>query len=553
MREMVAQRKERIEMRRLRGSVKMANVHLRFSAWAVLAALFSLSAHAIAGDSSTAVSPSEKCVSVGAANCLALVTRAVLGEKKLDSISSLEFAEIGHTQVAEQSYRQEPFLNSYERLNELVDLKGKRMYRETKMTWPESDPGPAESSAVVVVGPDGGVRRSKGADQPCASSDIEAARDALTLGPISVLLAASQASDVHFEEQEMLRSTPHLTIGFTTGGQRVRLVVNRSNLLPDAVETISQLHDFWFYWGDVERKIYFDNWKIFHGLRYPSTAIEERNGLVWRSRQVLDLQVNPAIDESQFAMDPAAKQLSLTARGKDAPFHAGKTVELAAGVMLFSGSWNATIIRQDDGVVLLECPLSNQFVRGLLDEARRQNPGAPIKAVVSTSDSWPHVGGIREAVAQGIPVYVLDLNRPLLERMVKASHTLDPDPLSRTPREAQWRQVDRKTYIGSGPNRIELYPIGGASTERQYMVYLPEHKLLYASDTLALHDDGGLYDPELTYEVFEAVERERLDVETVYSMHQGPLQWSAVLNLLRAAFPSMDDRTAAAPAGPRGR
>jgi hypothetical protein len=476
------------------------------------------------------------------------VTRAVLGEKDLNSISSLEFTEIGHTQIAEQSYRQEPFLNSYERLNELVDLKGKRVYRETKMTWPESDPGPAEISAVVVVGIDGGVRRSKNADQPCSTSDIGAAHDALTLGPISVLLAASQSSDMRFEEPETLRTTPHLVIGFTTGGQHVRLLVNRSNLLPDAVETIAQLHDFWFYWGDVKRRIYFDNWKIFHGLRYPSTAIEERNGLLWRSRQVLDLKVNPAIDEAQFVMDPAAKQLSLTARGKEAPFHAGETVELAPGVTLFSGPWNVTTVRQDDGIVLIECPLSNKFVAGLLDEAKQRNPGSSIMAVVSTSDSWPHVGGIREAVAQRIPVYLLDLNRPLLERFVKAPHTLDPDLLSRTPTEPQWRLVDRKTQIGSGPNRIELYPIGGASTERQYMVYFPEHKLLYASDTLSLHDDGGLYDPELMAEVFETVEHEHLEVETVYSMHQGPMQWRAVLSLLRTAFPLMGDTNAPATA-----
>jgi hypothetical protein len=41
------------------------------------------------------------------------------------------------------------------------------------------------------------------------------------------------------------------------------------------------------------------------------------------------------------------------------------------------------------------------------------------------------------------------------------------------------------------------------------MVYFPEHKLLYASDTLSLNDDGSLYDPELMREVIQAVKRER--------------------------------------------
>ena len=40
---------------------------------------------------------------------------------------------------------------------------------------------------------------------------------------------------------------------------------------------------------------------------------------------------------------------------------------------------------------------------------------------------------------------------------------------------------------------------------------------MYASDTLALNDDGSLYDPELMYEVAQAVKRENLIVDTVYA------------------------------------
>jgi hypothetical protein len=73
-----------------------------------------------------------------------------------------------------------------------------------------------------------------------------------------------------------------------------------------------------------------------------------------------------------------------------------------------------------------------------------------------------------------------------------------------------------------------LYPLRGASTERQYMVYFPEHQLLYASDTLALNADGSLYDPELMREVIEAVKRENIAVTTVFAMHQEPVPWAQV-------------------------
>ena len=67
------------------------------------------------------------------------------------------------------------------------------------------------------------------------------------------------------------------------------------------------------------------------------------------------------------------------------------------------------------------------------------------------------------------------------------------------------------------------------------MVYFPARNILYASDTLVINADGSLYDPELTYEVFQAVKREKLDVTTVFAMHQPPVPWTQVVALLEKA------------------
>lgn len=156
-------------------------------------------------------------------------------------------------------------------------------------------------------------------------------------------------------------------------------------------------------------------------------------------------------------------------------------------------------------------------------------------AALSTSDSWPHVGGVRFDVSQGLPVYVLDLNVPLLQGMIKAPHRIDPDALETAKKAPQWKIVAGRTEIGTGTNRMVLYPLRGASTERQYMVYFPERKLLYASDTLVVNDDRTLYNPELFHEVEQAVAREHLVVDTVYAMHQAPVKWSEAVAMLRKA------------------
>jgi hypothetical protein len=79
---------------------------------------------------------------------------------------------------------------------------------------------------------------------------------------------------------------------------------------------------------------------------------------------------------------------------------------------------------------------------------------------------------------------------------------------------------------------IVNYEPGTAGTGAGYGVYFPESRLLYASDTLALNDDGTLYDPQLMYEVVQAVKRANLEVDTIFSMHQGPMPWNQVVTLI---------------------
>ncbi|MEO7206244.1 MAG: hypothetical protein ABI356_00250 [Steroidobacteraceae bacterium] len=163
---------------------------------------------------------------------------------------------------------------------------------------------------------------------------------------------------------------------------------------------------------------------------------------------------------------------------------------------MYPGSWNATVVKQDGGLVLLESPLSGTYMAGVIDKAKRQNPDPSLKAVLSTSDSWPHVGGVRQVVALGLPVYILDLNKLLLERLVASPRHLLPDLLAQLPRHPAWR----------------------------------------ISDTLALNADGSLYAPELMREVMDAVKREHLEVTTVFAMHQEPVAWAQLTALVERAL-----------------
>ena len=490
---------------------------------------------ASAASSAGAASAAPQCAPTPR-DCAALALAAMGGRERIEAVKGLGLEGLQHTLLVEQSYRQEPFITAYARTQEKMDFATQRALVQTHLTWPESDPGQSESDTTLVVGPEGGVYRSEKSDSPASRADIEAARSALALGPMRLLLTALGAADLHFESAQRLRSTPHPVLAFTWQGRPVRVMINPFNHLPDALDTVAVFYDHWYQWGDVHQRIYWDNWQTVHGLRYPTNEVEERNGILWESRQVLKVDLNPAMDAGVFKLDAQVAPKGLQSKGWERPFNAEKGMTLAPGITLFPGSWNATVVKQGDGIVLLESPLSGTYMAGVIDKAKQQNPGQPLKAVLSTSDSWPHVGGVRQVVALGLPVYILDLNKPLLERLVESPRHLQPDLLAQSARLPVWRIVSRKVQVGVGANRMELYPLRGVSTERQYMVYFPEHKLLYASDTLALNPDGSLYAPELMREVMDAVKRENLAVTTVFAMHQEPVPWTQVTGLVERAL-----------------
>jgi hypothetical protein len=60
--------------------------------------------------------------------------------------------------------------------------------------------------------------------------------------------------------------------------------------------------------------------------------------------------------------------------------------ELAPGVVFIPGSWNSTLVRQQDGIVILEAPISSGYSAQVIAEARHRFPGVPVKAVITSPE-----------------------------------------------------------------------------------------------------------------------------------------------------------------------
>ena len=162
-------------------------------AMALMAVTLGLSAACFA----QSVAETPGCEGVDARACLARALDAMGGREKLASIKTEQLDVIGHTELMEQSYRQAPFITSYAREQVVVDHAGQRLVKKEHSVWPESDLKQADSDFALIVTPEGGVVRSGGGkDGPCGAANLDAAREALALGPLSVLLTAEKASDL---------------------------------------------------------------------------------------------------------------------------------------------------------------------------------------------------------------------------------------------------------------------------------------------------------------------------------------------------------------------
>lgn len=200
------------------------------------------------------------------------------------------------------------------------------------------------------------------------------------------------------------------------------------------------------------------------------------------------------------------------------------------------GEWYATLIRQHDGIVVLEAPISAGYSARVLAEAERRFPRNRIKAVISTSNYWWHIAGVREYVADGIPIYALDLNRKLLSQLASAPHLMHPDALQRNPRTLDLRAVSGKQVLGSGNDRVELYPIRASTTSQMLMVYFPRCALLYSSDLAQpLGRNGAFLAPQYLWDLKRAVDDAHLHVETLIGMHMSPTPWSKLIETLAEA------------------
>jgi hypothetical protein len=453
------------------------------------------------------------------------------GEAALRSIKTLRVKTDGYRNMLEQSERPEgPYIVEFQRVTVEHDVTKHRWRARTESSIP-----PFADYAAEIVADDSAAMRVRGANKAPGNADLlTTTKETMALSPARLLLTALDAGDVALGTPATIQSVPQDVVRFSLDGAPVTLFLNRFTHLPTAVDYAGPLarDGYWRFVGDAPMRTYFSSWLVGdRGIRLPMQWDVERGPLREATYMVRSLQIDAPLADADMAIpeDIRAKFAAAVAAppaGQQLGFPGQPPVELAPGITLIPGPWNVTLVRQEDGLVILEAPISSAYSELVIAEAGRRYPGVPIKAIVSTSDSWPHLAGIRPYAARGIPIYCLDLNQPALQRLIDARFDGRADALTARPRPAAFKPLSTRTVLGTGANRIELMPIRGETSERQLLAWFPGSKLLYGSDPFQQGGDGKPTSVQAASEVIDAAHREHLSPDRFFMMHIGAAPWA---------------------------
>ena len=523
-------------MRALRTSLGRSHELLVLAAFSItLISPASLTAQA-GVDKSSAPKPAQ--------DALALLRRALAaqgGEEQLRAVKDVRWEMFGYRDMVEESERPEgPYLKEFDTVTQFDDGEHGRIRIVTNAdVHPvfqfEQGSRATRDAAMTLAG---------GKWRAGTPNVLRTGQEQLALAPEQVLLTALSAPDAHIEADAVLHTEPQKVVGFSLDGALVRVYLNAQTMFLTAVDYSGPLArtGFWAFVGDVTMRTWYSEWWLCKGgVHLPMEWTIERNGLPDHMLVARAVSINSELNESNLAIPDEIRAAFKAKRNDTSPEQrplgdpSEPAREIAHDVVLIPGGWNVSLIRQDDGIVVLEAPIASGYSAKVIEEARRRFPGVPIKAVITTSDAWPHLAGIREYVAQGIPIYALDLDRPILERTVRASHTQQPDSLQNSPREPVFHWIYDGFRLDSHENPLEIIPLSGPTTVRQLMVYFPQQKLLYGSDAFQINPDGTYNLPQTVDEVLQAVDREHLDVSRYFMMHVLPAPWASLASVTAAA------------------
>ena len=278
--------------------------------------------------------------------------------------------------------------------------------------------------------------------------------------------------------------------------------------------------------GDRRSTAMYTRWADAGGVKLPREIDSEANGRLVQHTVITTASTNGTLDEAMFTIpDSIARRAN---RGPAVPAPVVVTLtEIGANVWRADGqSHHSLVIKQPNGLLVVEMPQSSARSRAVLDTLKSRFPGVRVHTAVSTHHHWDHSGGVREYLAQGIPVVAHRRNVDFVRGVGAARKTVAPDALSRAPRTPVVRAATDTLAIGTGDTRVQFLELPNTHVEGMLVAYVPSIRILFVADVI---QPGPGMSPVGAREVVAMVRARGITVDRVVGAHAAIVPWADVV------------------------
>ena len=323
------------------------------------------------------------------------------------------------------------------------------------------------------------------------------------------------------------RGRAHDGVRYAAGPDTVNLFFDRASGLPIVIETLTDDPVL----GDRRTEIWLTRWQnAGGGMLYPRQFDRSWNGRLQTHVVFTAVTINPETPDSLFAIPDSIAARAERSNSTPPPIVV-TLVELAPGVWRAEGgTHHSLVVDQGTRLVVVEAPLGAARIKAVLDTLRARFPTKPVGLVVNTHHHWDHAGGLRAALAAGVPVVTQASNAAFVRGIAAARKTVSPDELARRLGPARVRApaitaVQDSLVLGSGDGRLVIYRLPTAHVDGMLAAYVPTAHLLFVSDVLS---PGPTLAPAGSAELVALVRARGIAVDRVAGGHGGVANWADV-------------------------
>jgi glyoxylase-like metal-dependent hydrolase (beta-lactamase superfamily II) len=284
----------------------------------------------------------------------------------------------------------------------------------------------------------------------------------------------------------------------TWQGAPITLVLDDQSNLPRSVTVLEDNA----LMGDVSYTVRYDDWANVGPGSLPKTLTHEVAGHVVQRDRISEVRLDePATfsvadkhcdgiraEEVRLGHHRARFLADFTLKGflKDHDLYDHQVVweQVAAGVFMARGPlYGSMVVDLGDQVVVAELPFSPERSAALLDLVAEKIPGKPVSYVVNSHLHHDHFGGLRAAVARGIPVVLAPNKVEALMRFSGAPKTLVPDEQMASSAQPIPVPVDGASWTLQGPERsVVVYKVHTGHGGDMLMTFEPASGTLFVAD-----------------------------------------------------------------------